>query len=93
MSNTIPPITDPLGRSWRQPDPARFQIDDTHALMSQQDFERLSEYTTTMPTGVYPGKCWKGNTIKGWMLRWYGETGVEDGLEYCTNHQRLILTV
>lgn len=34
-------------------------LDDRSALVSQRDFDRLLEYSHSLPTGVYPGKCWK----------------------------------
>ena len=53
-------MTDPMGRHWRQPPRERILIDDTHALMDLATFEQLSEYSCTIPTGVYPGKMWAG---------------------------------
>ena len=61
-----------MGRSWRQPDPKNFAIDSEVAMMSTKDFEALSEYSTTKPSGVYPGKCWKMNHHGTWYLRWFG---------------------
>lgn len=88
MNNIIPPITDPLGAHWRQPHPVNILIDDTHAIMSEQAFKLLHEYTTTIPSGVYPGKMWKANIKAGvWMLRWFGDGGPTQ----CTNNQREIL--
>ena len=37
----IPPITDPLGQSWKQPHRRFIELDDTHALMSEQTFKAL----------------------------------------------------
>lgn len=56
MKNTIPPITDPMGRHWRQPSVASIALDDTHALMDDATFQALPEYSATRPSGVYPGK-------------------------------------
>jgi hypothetical protein len=88
----IPPITDPLGRYWRQPDMTDVQMDATHALLTQAQFEGLSEYSATVPTGVYPGKAWRANIEGVWHLRWYGEhadPAQRDKL--CTNNWREIL--
>lgn len=85
--NTIPTITDPLGRSWDQPSREHILIDDTHALMSRASFEALAEYSATVPSGVYDGKMWKRcdgryarstmteyitNPQEEWLLCWYG---------------------
>jgi len=67
----IPPITDPLGRSWRQPHRRFIELDDTHALMSEQTFKGLAEYSTSIPTGVYDGKMWKGFANGEWYLVWF----------------------
>jgi hypothetical protein len=84
----IPAMTDPLGKHWDQPKDIReAPIDGTHVLLTRQQFEGLSEYSATFPSGVYPGKCWKrhepGPTLPGerrrvglsrWFLMWYGES-------------------
>lgn len=88
MSNTIPPITDPLGRHWEQPDPASFLIDDTHVIMNQKAFDVLKNYTGSQPTGTYVGKCWKMKNTGGWYLAWFG-FDPEPG--YCSNNYRKIL--
>lgn len=89
IGNTIPPITDPMGRSWRQPPTSSVVLDDTHALMSRSTFDELPEYSSSYPTGVYPGKMWKAGFPGCWMLRWYGEVPGRPNL--CSNNQREIL--
>ena len=67
----IPPITDPKGKHWEQP-PRRFiELDDKSALMSEQTFRGLREYSTTHPSGMYDGKMWKASVGGKWYLRWY----------------------
>lgn len=88
--NIIPPMTDALGKHWRQPDPARILLDDEHAVMDEQTFTALNEYSTTLPSGVYPGKMWRANIGNSWMLRWFGECGDPTR---CSNNQREILLV
>lgn len=98
MNNVIPPITDPLGRSWRQPNPASILIDDTHAVMDARTFAALADYSSSLPSGVYPGKMWKRHdglfdrTCKPeertWLLVWFGEC--EDP-RLCSNNFRKIL--
>ena len=99
-NNVIPPMTDPLGRHWRQPDPAEMLIDDTHVVMPPETFKGLAEYSGTMPTGVYPGKMWKRHNglfdrnckpeDREWLLVWYGEC---DDPKFCSNNWRKILIV
>lgn len=77
LKNTIPPMTDPAGKYWRQPDPATILIDNTHAVLTRQQFDELLNYSTTLPTGTYPGKMWRGyrRHVDGrlcWFLYWYG---------------------
>lgn len=92
----IPPITDPLGRSWRQPPLERILLDDSHAVMDTATFQALLEYSTTLPTGVYPGKMWRAQGFDArtrrwtgsWFLRWFGEC---DDPAKCSNNQREIL--
>lgn len=95
--NVIPPITDPLGRHWEQPSLDRILIDDTHAVMDKAAFWELRNYSSTIPTGVYPGKMWRAqvfltvgaNSPSKWVLRWFGE--VEGRPDLCSNNQRDIL--
>lgn len=67
----IPPITDPLGKHWQQPHRRFIELDNTHALMSEQTFKGLKEYSTSIPTGRYEGKMWKGFTKGEWYLVWF----------------------
>ncbi len=67
----IPPITDPLGKSWKQPHRRYIEIDNTHALMSEQTFKGLMEYSCTIPTGRYEGKMWKEFANDEWYLVWF----------------------
>jgi hypothetical protein len=38
-------------------------VDDKTALMDQEYFKELGEYSTSLPTGTYIGKRWKRNQI------------------------------
>lgn len=97
--HVIPPITEPMGRHWRQPDRRRITIDATHALLTQSDFELLGEYSCSTPTGVYPGKMWKrdNNAYRTprrdpeWWLVWFGLSSKGD--DWCSNNYRRILIV
>lgn len=70
----IPPMTDPLGKYWSQPQDIReAPMDDETVLLTLWQFESLEEYSNSIPSGVYFGKCWKGQYGDGgWYLRWYG---------------------
>ena len=100
--NYIPrPMLHPYGKHWTQPDPNNILVDDTHALMTQADFNQLSDYTQSQPSGVYEGKMWKvqdfihlrgggARRLKTWYLRWFG---VADEPTKCSNNCRVILIV
>jgi hypothetical protein len=71
-SAAIPPIVDPLGQHWRQPIDIRLApMDDTHVLLTQQQFDGLSDYSHSYPSGTYDGKCWKREGEEYWYLCWY----------------------
>ena len=77
----IPPITDPLGRYWDQPNRENILIDKDNAMMTDGEFCQLANYELTNPTGTYIGKMWRaGNT-----LRWY------DRIEDTPNMGKVIL--
>lgn len=71
ISGKLPAMTDPLGKHWRQPRDLRERVVvyETHATISERDFFQLSNYQTTMPSGVYPGKAWRQGRK---FLCWYG---------------------
>ncbi|QDH83961.1 hypothetical protein Axy10_024 [Achromobacter phage vB_AxyP_19-32_Axy10] len=62
-------------------------ISDTHCMLPKEDFDRLSEYSATMPTGVWPGKVWKAEVGGVWYIRWYGIVPGDDRV--CSNNQRI----
>lgn len=79
----IPVMDDPLGKYWEQPRSIRSApMDDKHVLLTPRQLEQLHEYSATIPTGVYPGKCWKRiepnrnrtkHTKLVTYLVWYGD--------------------
>lgn len=87
--NIIPPITDRLGAHWRQPTLDQVLIDDTHAVVDRAAFAKLAEYSTTLPSAVYPGKMWRARICGVDYLRWFGDGGPD----WCTNNQRVLLIV
>ena len=71
--NTIPAMTHPYGKVWRQPrDIRKVPMDGTHVLLDRHQFRALSEYSASIPTGVYDGKCWRRRERRQWFLCWYG---------------------
>lgn len=85
----IPPMTDPLSKHWQQPSSDGILIDAHHAVMDMKTFDALAEYSSSVPSGVYPGKMWKAIASDGRkFLRWFG---VADDTRLCTCNQREIL--
>ncbi|MEI8017490.1 MAG: hypothetical protein WCH39_04775 [Schlesneria sp.] len=67
-------MTDPLSKYWEQPSRDGILLDDHYALMDTCTFDKLKNYSRTVPSGVYPGKMWKAQCHESgeWFLRWYG---------------------
>ncbi len=86
QGHIIPPITDPLGNHWHQPDRTEIKIEDDTATMSQHTFDGLPEYSTTQPTGAYEGKMWKSHVRGVWYLRWFGPAEDPDMVSTNTRH-------
>ena len=92
MNNSIPLITNPLGKYWQQPKVSEIEIDDTHALMEKWAFDLLLEYSSSIPSGVYVGKMWKRKRKNGeWLLVWFSKG--DDAGTYLNNNYRIILDV
>lgn len=91
----IPPITHPMGKSWSQPSLNQMEItEDGYVVMPKKTFNMLADYSTTMPSGVYPGKMWKAQWDGSWHLCWYGiiiRDAVEDTTKCSINHRPIIL--
>lgn len=95
---TIPLMTDPMGKHWKQPDLTDLDVSGDTVELTQAQFDGLLEYSTSVPTGVYAGKCWKAEHLEWeergvrrtgiWHLRWFGESTIGPG--FCSNHQRII---
>jgi hypothetical protein len=70
--NEIPPMTDPMGRSWRQPADIRLApMDDTHVMLTRRQVDALPEYSRSYPSGTYNGKCWLRDGEDVQWLCWY----------------------
>ncbi len=48
-------------------------LGDKYALVTPDAFDRLPEYSTTLPTGTAIGKRWKAHRMSGWRLGEYVE--------------------
>jgi hypothetical protein len=74
MPDLIPAMDDPLGKYWDQPeDMTEVPVDGSHAILTPRQFRDLPDYSRSTPSGVYPGKCWKGCDRSGdWYLAWWG---------------------
>lgn len=88
MKNKIPNITDPMGKSWKQPNNNDILIDDKNAILTEAQIYDLHTYSTSLPTGVYVGKMWKRIDADGMWLVWYGEGKNKDS---CSINYRLVL--
>lgn len=86
--NNIPVITNPLGKVWKQPDTKNILISYKYAAMFESDFNKLLEYSSSIPSGVYIGKMWKMKRGETWYLAWFSEC--EDP-NYVNNNYREIL--
>ena len=75
-------------RGWDQPDSADILISDDGAAMPQHVFDQLKEYSSSFPSGVYPGKMWRAHIGDRHYLRWYGVVPGDDSV--CSNNQREI---
>lgn len=90
-NNQIPEMTDPLGRHWRQPSDMReVPMDGEVVLLTRRQFDELADYSRSMPSGVYEGKCWRrsqvhpatGEIVEWWLL-WYGPCDQPGYVETC----------
>lgn len=88
--NSIPPMIHELGQYWKQPETGQVLIDDTHALLTEAEFNMLADYSASMPSGVYDGKMWKclDREALGWLLCWYGPSTKPD---HCSVNTRKII--
>lgn len=95
MNKIIPVMDDPLSKHWDQPSSDNFIIghDSDEVIMSTVDYEKLLEYSSSIPSGVYPGKMWKsihydmkGKPARSFLM-WYGE----ELNGSCTVHHRQII--
>lgn len=100
----IPDMDVNMGRSWRQPlrPDIQFEVSadmtmpiikniPVHAYMWEADFEGLSDYSRSTPSGVYPGKMWKADWGGKWHLVWFADSERNPGLECSIHHCPILL--
>lgn len=83
-ANLIPEMTEPLGRYWDQPSRDDILVDDKTATMTSATLMQLADYSSSYPSGVYPGKMWRRDCVHGWALVWYGHLNDKQ----CSIHHR-----
>lgn len=70
----IPAMTHSLSKYWNQPRDIRdAPMDDKTVLLTPRQFSELHEYSASIPTGAYHGKCWKRVERGRTLLCWFGE--------------------
>lgn len=72
----IPLITNPMGRSWKQPSLSRLSFVEGYVIMDAATFNELHNYELTYPSGVYEGKMWRS----GGLLMWYDNHDTDPNL-------------
>ena len=82
MDRRIPPITEPEGKCWYQPSYDELIFSDDAVMVSRDAFNRLSDYSRSIPSGVYEGKIWKSMIKDQWYLCWFGAHSTDPKL--CT---------
>lgn len=84
MEHPIPPA-DFMGNQvmWCQPKREDILVDEEFAVMSQETFEALMEYSRSIPTGAYDGKMWKRLQQHRTLLCWFAPTDYLDRKHVC----------
>lgn len=94
--NVIPPMTNPLGKHWDQPALSEIVVTSKSATMGQEAFDRLLDYSGSMPTGAYEGKMWRArqyrvdDVLPHWALCWYGYSKIGPG-SVSNNHRWIVI--
>lgn len=93
--NVIPPMTHPWGQVWKQPDTRNLVLDDKSVVMCKRDFDMLSDYTCSEPTGKYNGKMWKAQygprNAPKWYLCWCHDENTVSQEIYISYREILII--
>lgn len=73
MEHVIPQLLS-RGLGWHQPHRESILINDTHAVLSQEDFEYAVTYYRSEPSVAKAGKIWKTYNGTTWYLCWYNHS-------------------
>lgn len=68
-------------------------IDDDCAMMTQFDFDRLTDYSGSLPTGITIGKCWKdgGRLRQRYALGYYEDCDPPEEKTVFTQYRPIII--
>lgn len=86
----LPTMTHPLSAHWHQPNADQMAVYDDIAIMDRSALNSLSEYSLSIPSGVYEGKMWKRKSRDGWQLCWYGPSDKPDEVSINNRPIRLL---
>lgn len=71
-TNTIPEADSEWVAYWQAPHRNEIEFRGDAAVMDKAAFDKLLNYSSSLPTGVWIGKLWKARLDDGrWYLRWY----------------------
>lgn len=98
MLDLLPQMTHPLSAHWPQPPADQIAMYDDMAIMDRATLALLSDYSLSIPTGVYEGKMWRSRQGHGtpegpsgpWQLCWYGSSDDPDKCSINTRPIRLL---
>lgn len=92
MTHPIPPPDFMQNQiMWCQPKREDILVDNQFAIMSQETFDQLMEYSTTNPIGIYDGKMWKSTgKFKNSFLKWYAPTDYLNSTHICARMIRIM---
>lgn len=87
----IPPLA-PEHLGWQAPDRSEIlAIDKDYAMMTEETFNKLPDYTHSSPTGKYNGKMWKAKAKEGiWMLCWCSHENLKFNF-IDTNYRQILI--
>lgn len=66
------------------PWPEEILVDEKTAVMTRRAFEKLPDYSCSLPSGTYLGKRWRTHFRDGWFMREFidcdipGEIGIRN---------------
>lgn len=100
-ADVIPLMTHSYGKYWKQPATSEIEIEERYAVMGKETFEKLLDYSCSIPSGAYEGKMWRRENgaydlefVQGvgkpeWWLCWYDVSDKPD----CVSVQHRIIKI